>query len=331
MPTSRAPTVVRRRTQLLSHRLRDRGTQRRILRRHLAREERDDLAVLADHVLAEVPGRQVAAGAEVGVDRRLIGAGLGHHLLEHREGHVVGQLAEGRDLLRAPWLLTAEVVAREAEDVECLALHLALELLQPLVLRGEAALARDVDDEAHLAAVLAEIRRLAVEGVRLHVVKRAHGPSRTLLGDHDRRQRGGGSQQGRQTDRSSHHASLLRAGPSGIVPWTRRPGNWIPRMLRQVTGVRLQADGQIRSRYYGRMASSALPCFDDVRSAAQQIAGVVHRTAVVSSRSVDERVAARVFFKCENLQRAGAFKFRGAYNALSRLSDEERQRGVLAF
>ena len=79
------------------------------------------------------------------------------------------------------------------------------------------------------------------------------------------------------------------------------------------------------------MASSALPCFDDVRSAAQQIAGVVHRTPVVTSGSVDERVAARVFFKCENLQRAGAFKFRGAYNALSRLSGEERQRGVLAF
>jgi threonine dehydratase len=79
------------------------------------------------------------------------------------------------------------------------------------------------------------------------------------------------------------------------------------------------------------MTSSALPCFDDVRGAAQQIAGVVHRTPVVTSRSVDERVGARVFFKCENLQRAGAFKFRGAYNALSRLTGEERRRGVLAF
>jgi threonine dehydratase len=52
---------------------------------------------------------------------------------------------------------------------------------------------------------------------------------------------------------------------------------------------------------------------------------------VVTSRSVDERTGAHVFFKCENLQRAGAFKFRGAYNALSRLSLDERHRGVVAF
>ena len=74
-----------------------------------------------------------------------------------------------------------------------------------------------------------------------------------------------------------------------------------------------------------------LPSFADVESAAAQIAGVAHRTPVATSRSVDERTGARVFFKCENLQRAGAFKFRGAYNALSRLSADERRRGVLAF
>jgi threonine dehydratase len=74
-----------------------------------------------------------------------------------------------------------------------------------------------------------------------------------------------------------------------------------------------------------------LPTYDDVLSAAGQIAGAAHRTAVATSRSVDGRTGSRVFFKCENLQRAGAFKFRGAYNALSRLSDEERRRGVLAF
>ena len=74
-----------------------------------------------------------------------------------------------------------------------------------------------------------------------------------------------------------------------------------------------------------------LPTFADVESAAAQIAGVAHRTAVVTSRSVDERTGAGVFFKCENLQRAGAFKFRGAYNALSRLTADERRRGVLAF
>jgi threonine dehydratase len=78
-------------------------------------------------------------------------------------------------------------------------------------------------------------------------------------------------------------------------------------------------------------ADIALPTYDDVERAARQIAGAVHRTPVVTSRSVDSRTGAQVFFKCENLQRAGAFKFRGAYNALARLSAEERRRGVLAF
>jgi threonine dehydratase len=74
-----------------------------------------------------------------------------------------------------------------------------------------------------------------------------------------------------------------------------------------------------------------LPTVADVESAARQIAGIAHRTPVVTSRSVDARATARVFFKCENLQRAGAFKFRGAYNALSRLSAAEQRRGVVAY
>ena len=74
-----------------------------------------------------------------------------------------------------------------------------------------------------------------------------------------------------------------------------------------------------------------LPTFADVESAAAQIAGAAHRTPVATSRTVDARTGARLFFKCENLQRAGAFKFRGAYNALSRLSADERRRGVVTF
>jgi len=74
-----------------------------------------------------------------------------------------------------------------------------------------------------------------------------------------------------------------------------------------------------------------LPTFDDVESAARQIAGVAHVTPVATSRSVNARAGAELFLKCENLQRAGAFKFRGAYNALSRLSPDERRRGVVAF
>ena len=74
-----------------------------------------------------------------------------------------------------------------------------------------------------------------------------------------------------------------------------------------------------------------LPTADDVHAAAKRLRGVAHRTPVMTSRTLDERLGATVFFKCENLQRAGAFKFRGAYNAVSLLSDEERARGVLAY
>ncbi len=69
----------------------------------------------------------------------------------------------------------------------------------------------------------------------------------------------------------------------------------------------------------------------DVRAAAQRLAGVAHRTPVVTSRTLDERTGARVFLKCENLQRMGAFKFRGAYNRIVQLTSQERERGVVAF
>ncbi|HUP18663.1 MAG TPA: pyridoxal-phosphate dependent enzyme [Gemmatimonadota bacterium] len=70
---------------------------------------------------------------------------------------------------------------------------------------------------------------------------------------------------------------------------------------------------------------------DDVRAAAERIAGRVHRTPVVTSRSIDERAGRTLFLKCENLQRAGAFKIRGATNRLLALSDDERGRGVVAW
>jgi threo-3-hydroxy-L-aspartate ammonia-lyase len=73
------------------------------------------------------------------------------------------------------------------------------------------------------------------------------------------------------------------------------------------------------------------PSLESVRAAAERLAGVAHRTPVVTTRTLNERVGAEVFLKAENLQRAGAFKFRGAYNAVSRLPAAERQRGVLAF
>jgi len=71
--------------------------------------------------------------------------------------------------------------------------------------------------------------------------------------------------------------------------------------------------------------------YADVEAAAARIAGHAHRTPVLTSRTVNERTGAQVFFKCENFQRIGAFKFRGAYNALAQLDAGQRQRGVLAF
>ncbi|MFF4395019.1 pyridoxal-phosphate dependent enzyme [Streptomyces sp. NPDC001480] len=70
---------------------------------------------------------------------------------------------------------------------------------------------------------------------------------------------------------------------------------------------------------------------DDVRDAAARIKGVAHRTPVLRSRTLDELVGAEVFVKCENLQRVGAFKFRGAYNAASRLSPERLAKGIAAY
>jgi threo-3-hydroxy-L-aspartate ammonia-lyase len=67
---------------------------------------------------------------------------------------------------------------------------------------------------------------------------------------------------------------------------------------------------------------------DDVRAAARRIDGVAHRTPVLSSRALDEATGATVLLKAENLQRVGAFKFRGACNAVASLTDEERARGV---
>jgi len=71
--------------------------------------------------------------------------------------------------------------------------------------------------------------------------------------------------------------------------------------------------------------------FDDVRAAAGRLAGVAHRTPVLTSRTLDRRVGAQLYLKAENLQRMGAFKFRGAYNALAVLPPEIRARGVATY
>ncbi|GAA4343256.1 threo-3-hydroxy-L-aspartate ammonia-lyase [Variovorax defluvii] len=79
------------------------------------------------------------------------------------------------------------------------------------------------------------------------------------------------------------------------------------------------------------MSTPILPTYDDVIAAAQRLEGHAHRTPVLRSRTADEELGAQVFFKCENLQRMGAFKFRGAFNALSKFDARQRQGGVVAF
>jgi threonine dehydratase len=77
--------------------------------------------------------------------------------------------------------------------------------------------------------------------------------------------------------------------------------------------------------------SLVLPTYEDVVRAAQTLKGVAHRTPVLTSATADRLTGAKVFFKCENLQRMGAFKFRGGYNAIANLSPEQRRAGVLTY
>ena len=74
-----------------------------------------------------------------------------------------------------------------------------------------------------------------------------------------------------------------------------------------------------------------LPTFGDVRAAARRLEGHAHRTPVMTSSTADALLDAHIFFKCENLQRMGAFKFRGAFNAMSMLSPAQRKAGVVCF
>lgn len=79
-------------------------------------------------------------------------------------------------------------------------------------------------------------------------------------------------------------------------------------------------------------AAGPLPLtFADVEAAAARLEGIAHRTPVMTSQTADLRAAGKLFFKCENLQRGGAFKFRGAYNAIATLTDDQRQHGVIAY
>ena len=81
------------------------------------------------------------------------------------------------------------------------------------------------------------------------------------------------------------------------------------------------------SEQHGTLAAS----YDDVAAAAARLDGIANRTPVSTSRTLNAQTGASVFCKCENFQRTGAFKFRGAYNALSQLTPAQRRRGVLTY
>lgn len=71
--------------------------------------------------------------------------------------------------------------------------------------------------------------------------------------------------------------------------------------------------------------------YRDIEAAADRLAGVAHRTPVLTSRTIDRRTHCQVYFKCENFQRTGSFKFRGAYNSLAQLSPQQQEKGVITY
>jgi threo-3-hydroxy-L-aspartate ammonia-lyase len=104
----------------------------------------------------------------------------------------------------------------------------------------------------------------------------------------------------------------------------------------QIIGDRGHAEALVLREFILRRVTAPTPAtlpvtLDDVRAAASRIAGRVHRTPLLTSRSLSERAGVEVRIKCENLQRAGSFKIRGATNALLQIPESERARGVVAF
>src|SRR5215204_2238587 len=214
-------------------RLGNRGTQRRILRRDAAFEESNNLALLVYDVLAEVPCRQLPGTAQERVNRRLIRTFPGHDFLEHREGDVVGELAERGDLLGRAGLLAAEIVARKPEHVEAFALHFTLQLLETFVLRRVSAFARHVHNEADRPLVLRQVGGLAVERRSLEIVKR-HGTSgRARLLCTERHQQRHACKK-RERERSGHEEILCSKRDGHSTFLKPAPRVWITQLRSRV-------------------------------------------------------------------------------------------------
>lgn len=85
------------------------------------------------------------------------------------------------------------------------------------------------------------------------------------------------------------------------------------------------------SIYSSKSADNFVVNYNNIAAAANRLSSVIHRTPVITSTTVNQLTNCEVFFKCENFQRTGSFKFRGAYNALSQLSEIQKQSGVLTY
>ncbi|MCK5330433.1 MAG: pyridoxal-phosphate dependent enzyme, partial [Candidatus Marinimicrobia bacterium] len=73
------------------------------------------------------------------------------------------------------------------------------------------------------------------------------------------------------------------------------------------------------------------PTFDDINLTLTRLSKVVNKTPVITSRTLNKQINGKIFLKCENFQRTGAFKIRGAYNAISQLTDEQKSKGILTY
>ncbi len=93
----------------------------------------------------------------------------------------------------------------------------------------------------------------------------------------------------------------------------------------------MQTISQANGHLFISMSQFNSVTFADIEIAAKHLAGVAHRTPVMTSTTINQRTNSQVFFKCENFQRTGSFKFRGAYNALLQLSTDQKQKGVITF
>ena len=130
----------------------------------------------------------------------------------------------------------------------------------------------------------------------------------------------------------SPHCTDRTADPDWLdLAHARLPGKFRALCARRTAHQRRRQKGRLLMTLESAANTETIPTFSDVQRAADQIGVLARQTPVASSRLFNEASGTESFFKCEQLQRGGAFKIRGATNFLCSLSDEERRRGVVTF